>query len=259
MTIKTRPLVRSFDGYQAERGHSGPADKAGATGPAELEMPFENRIDAGKKLGRALQEYRDEDPIVVALPRGGVPVAAEVARALDAHLDVLIVRKIGVPWHPELAMGAVVDGTPPVTLRNDEVIAMAKVKEADFVAVRDRELAEIARRHQRYLAHMGPAASMKGRTIILVDDGAATGATIRVALRALRLREPARIVVALPVASPSAIAALRPEADTVTCLETHDDFDAIGHYYRNFGQIEDEEVLQILVRHPPPPATPARA
>lgn len=216
-------------------------------------MPFENRVDAGERLGRALQKYQHDDPIVVALPRGGVPVAAEVARALDAHLDVLIVRKIGVPWHAELAMGAVVDGTPPVTLRNDDVIAMAKVTEADFVAVRDRELAEIARRRQRYMAHLAPAASMKGRTIILVDDGAATGATIRVAVRALRLRGPARIVVALPVASSSAIATLTAEADAVICLETPNDFDAIGHYYRDFGQIQDEEVLQILARHTVPP------
>lgn len=219
-------------------------------------MPFENRIDAGAKLARALQGYRDDHPIVVALPRGGVPVAAEVARALNARLDVLIVRKIGVPRHPELAMGAVVGGNPPVTLRNDDVIAMAKVTEADFVAVRDKELAKIARRHQRYVAHMVPPASMKGRTIILVDDGAATGATIRVALRALRLRNPARIVVAVPVASPSAIATLTSEADAVACLETPDDFDAVGHYYRDFGQIQDEEVLQILARHPPPPAKP---
>lgn len=211
-------------------------------------MPFENRIDAGEKLGRALQRYRDDDPIVVALPRGGVPVAAEVARALNARLDVLIVRKIGVPRHPELAMGAVVGGDPPVTLRNDDVIAMAKVTEADFVAVRDKELAEIARRHQRYMAHTAPPTSMKGRNIILVDDGAATGATIRVALRALRLRNPARIVVAVPVASPSAIATLTLEADAVACLETHDDFDALGHYYRDFGQIEDDEVLRILAQ-----------
>lgn len=212
-------------------------------------MPFENRADAGERLARMLHQYRGDNPVVVALPRGGVPVAAEVARILAAQLDVLIVRKIGVPFQPELAMGAVVDGNPPVTLRNEDVIAMARVTDADFDAVRDRELAEIERRRQRYHAHAIPAIPTDGRTVILVDDGAATGATLRVAIRALRHGRPARIVVAVPVASAQAMAMLQSEADAVTCLETHEDLDAIGRYYRDFGQVEDDTVLQILARH----------
>ena len=214
-------------------------------------MPFENRADAGQRLARMLQQYRDDHPLVVALPRGGVPVAAEVAHALAAQLDVLIVRKIGVPFHPELAMGAVVEGNPPVTLRNEDVIAMARVTDVDFHAVRDRELAEIERRRQRYRAQAIPAVPTEGRTVILVDDGAATGATLRVAIRALRQGRPARIVVAVPVAAAQALAALRSEADAVTCLEAHEDLDAIGRYYRDFGQVDDETVLQVLARQAP--------
>lgn len=212
-------------------------------------MPFDDRKDAGERLGVALQGYRSDHPIIVALPRGGVPVAAEIALALDAPLELLIVRKIGVPQRPELAMGAIVDGEPPVTLRNEDVIASARVTEPDFAAARDRELAEIARRRQRYLVQKAPSGSMDGRTVILVDDGVATGATIRVAIRALRLRHPARIVVAVPVGPPDCLSTLRAEADAVVCLETHDAFDAIGRYYRDFRQVEDAQVLQSLALH----------
>jgi putative phosphoribosyl transferase len=209
-------------------------------------MPFIDRKDAGEQLGRALQGYRADNPVIVALPRGGVPVAAGICRALDAPLELLIVRKIGVPGRPELAMGAVVDGGSPVTLRNEGVIEMAGVTEADFAAVRDRELAEIMRRRQRYLTREEPGRSIQGRTLILVDDGVATGATIRVAIRALRLRNPSRIVVAVPVGPPDIPATLRSEADAVICLETPDNFQAIGQFYRDFSQVEDSQVLQIL-------------
>jgi putative phosphoribosyl transferase len=209
-------------------------------------MPFEDRIDAGERLARVLQGFKKDRPVIVALPRGGVLVAAEVARALDAPIELLIVRKIGVPRHAELAMGSIVDGNPPITLRNEDVIAMMGVTEAEFDGVRERELNEIIRRRQRYLGDRRASLPMRGRTVILVDDGIATGATIRVAIKALRLRQPHRIVVAVPVSDTSVIAALRGEADAVICLEAHDRLDAVGAYYRDFSQVEDEEVLRAM-------------
>ncbi len=213
-------------------------------------MPFHDRKDAGEQLAGALQKFRKDGPVVIALPRGGVPVGVEVARALDAPLELLIVRKIGVPRQPELAMGAIVDGDEPVVFRNEHVIAMAKVSEAEFAAIRDRELAEIDRRRQRYLAER-PFPPLADRTVIVVDDGIATGATVRVAIRALRVRHPRRIVVAVPVASPDVVQTLRGEADEVICLETHEAFGAIGLYYADFGQVEDDEVVRALTSAAP--------
>ena len=213
-------------------------------------MPFRDRRDAGVQLAGALEKFRADRPVVVALPRGGVPVAAEIARALGAPLDLLIVRKIGVPQQPELAMGAVVEGDPPFVLRNEEIIAMAGVGEQAFAAQRDSELAEIGRRRQRYLAQRPPV-PISGRTVILVDDGIATGATIRVGIRALRARRPARIVVAVPVAAPDTLRLMRPEVDDLVCLEAHEALGAIGLYYADFRQVGDDEVVRALAASPP--------
>jgi predicted phosphoribosyltransferase len=162
-------------------------------------MPFIDRTDAGRRLAKALARYKGQHPVVLALPRGGVPVAAEVAAALDAPLDLILVRKIGVPFQKELAMGAVVDGAEPVIVRNEEVIRLTGVSEDDFNATRDQELAEIERRRQRYLGNR-PYPQIAGRTVIVVDDGIATGATTRAALRAIRMRKPGKLVLAVPVA-----------------------------------------------------------
>ncbi len=214
-------------------------------------MPFDNRTDAGRKLAAALAQYKDRDPVVLALPRGGVPVAAEIATALGAPLDLLLVRKIGVPVQPELAMGAVVDGARPLTVRNEDVIAIAGISDETFERVRDRELAEIERRHRRYLGDRRPA-EVEGRTVIVVDDGIATGATTRAALRATRQRHPGRLVLAVPVAPTEAVEAMRAECDDVVCLESYADFGAIGFFYRDFRQLGDEDVIAILARFPPP-------
>jgi putative phosphoribosyl transferase len=208
-------------------------------------MSFSNRAQAGRSLARALIQYRDRRPLVLALPRGGVPVAAEVARALHAALDLIIVRKIGVPFQPELAMGAVVDGPAPLVIRNEGIIRMAGVSEADFARVRDRELAEIQRRRARYLANR-PHSDLKGRVAIVIDDGVATGATTRAALRAVRAQQPAHLILAIPVAPTEVLRELRAEADEIVCLEAHRHFGAIGFYYADFGQIADEEVTAIL-------------
>jgi len=211
-------------------------------------MSFKDRCEAGKKLAKALKRYADQRPIILALPRGGVPVAAEVAAALKAALDLVLVRKIGVPWQPELAMGAVVDGGTPIIVRNEDVIRDAGVDEAEFKRVCDHELAEIESRRRRYFGDRPPI-DVKNRVTIVIDDGIATGATIRAALRATRMRAPKALVLAVPVASTEALAELDKEADDVICLEAHDLLGAIGFYYSDFRQTSDEEVIAAMTRH----------
>ncbi|MBS0534027.1 MAG: phosphoribosyltransferase [Proteobacteria bacterium] len=210
-------------------------------------MPFTNRVAAGRDLARALAAYKGDKPIVMALPRGGVPVAAVVATALDAPLDLILVRKIGVPFQPELAMGAVVDGPAPITIRNDDVIASCGIDAKAFDEVRRRELTEIERRRQRYLAGR-PHPEVEGRTVIVVDDGIATGATTRAALQAMRERKAGKIVLAIPVAPADTIERLRGECDAIVCLESHTFFGAIGAYYADFRQVSDDEVVAMLDR-----------
>jgi len=212
-------------------------------------MPFRNRAEAGERLSTALVCYRDRDPVVLALPRGGVPVAGAVAAALDAPLDLILVRKIGVPFEPELAMGAIVDGGSPLVVRNEDVIRGAGIGEADFKAVCDAEFAEIERRRVRYLGSRDRA-EIKGRTAIVIDDGIATGATMRAALRATRMRGPKCLVLAVPVAPSETMTELRGEADDVICLEEYEAFGAIGYYYSDFHQVPDQEVIEILKRYP---------
>jgi len=208
-------------------------------------MPFSNRVEAGRQLAKALASYRQQHPVVLALPRGGVPVAAEIATALDAPLDLVLVRKIGVPFQPELAMGAVVDGSKPTVVRNEHVIELAGVSESDFAAIRDQELAEIERRRKLYLGDR-PHPELKDHTAIVVDDGIATGATTRAALRAIRTRKPRKLVLAVPVAPTQSLKELRDEADDIVCLEDHEDFGAIGFFYADFRQISDAEVIELL-------------
>ena len=212
-------------------------------------MPFRDRSDAGRRLAEALQSYRAQRPIVFALPRGGVPVAAEVCAALDAPLDLIIARKIGVPIQPELAMGAVAEGGEPV--RNEDVIALVGITDAEFAAVCERERREIGRRRRRYLGNR-PAVEVAGRPAIVIDDGIATGATMRAALLAVRARKPQKVVLAVPVAPTSTLDALRADADEIVCLEDHEPFGAIGLFYRDFTQVSDEEVVSMLARHPAP-------
>ena len=215
-------------------------------------MPFKDRTDAGRQLARALAAYHDPKPVILALPRGGVTVAAEVASAFAAPLDLILVRKIGVPQQPELAMGALVDGGAPLIVRNEDVIALANVNESEFNAVCDSELAEIERRRRRYLGDR-ERVDVAGRTAIIIDDGIATGATVRAALRATRLRKPAKLVLAVPVAPTDTIAQLQAEADDVVCLEVYAYFGAIGLYYADFQQVSDQMVIDALSRFPPRP------
>ena len=212
-------------------------------------MPFLNRSEAGRKLAAALFKYKDRQPVVLTLPRGGVPVAAEVAAALNAPLDLVLVRKVGVPFQPELAMGAVVDGGNPIVVRNEDVIRMANIDEEEFKMFCDAELAEIDRRRTRYLGDRDRMA-VAGRTVIVIDDGVATGATTRAALQAVRVRNPKTLVLAVPVAPTESLGPLSREVDDLVCLEDYESFGAIGFYYRDFQQISDEEVIETLRRFP---------
>jgi len=212
-------------------------------------MPFKDRSDAGRKLAKALASYKGQQPVILALPRGGVPVAAEVAAGLNAPLDLILVRKVGVPFQRELAMGAVVDGGAPVIVRNEDVIRLAGIDESEFKAVCDGELAEIERRRQRYLGSR-ERVDIRDRTAIVIDDGVATGATTKAALRATRSRNPKKLVLAVPVAPTESLAELRDDADDVVCLEDHEFFGAIGLYYADFSQVSDEEVNDTLKRLP---------
>lgn len=212
-------------------------------------MPFIDRDDAGRQLAKALARYKDRKPIILALPRGGVPVAAKVAEALHAPLDLLLVRKIGVPFQPELAMGAVVDGASPLTVRNEEVISLAGISEHEFSTVRDQQLAEIERRRKMYVGDR-PHPELAAHTVIVVDDGIATGATTRAALEAMRLRKPSKLVLAVPVAPTDTLKKLAGEADEIVCLEDYEEFGAIGFFYSDFRQVSDDEVIELLASHP---------
>jgi putative phosphoribosyl transferase len=213
-------------------------------------MVFQDRADAGRRLAVRLTRYKGKEVVVFALPRGGIPVAAPIAEALNASLDLVLVRKLGTPFQPELAMGAVADGGSPIVVRNEDVIAMAGISEAEFEAACRRELAEIERRRRLYLrARIRP--EVQGRVAIVVDDGVATGATTRAALRAVRARQPKTLVLAVPVAPPDALEPLRGEADETICLEVRSDFGAIGYFYSDFRQLDDDEVIAILDRFKP--------
>jgi putative phosphoribosyl transferase len=206
---------------------------------------FADRAEAGRLLAERLAAMALEDPLVLALPRGGVPVGAEIARALGAPLDVAFVRKIGAPDQPELAVGAIADGAEPEIVLNDKLVRDLGLS-ADYIAsAATRELAAIEQRRREY-APLRPAVEPQGRAVIVVDDGVATGMTMQAALRHLKRREPARLIAAAPVASREAVALLEREADEVVCLSAPRRFGSVGSFYRSFGQVSDEEVAALL-------------
>ncbi len=204
---------------------------------------FANRREAGRRLGQLLATSQIKDPVVIALPRGGVPVAFEVAAALDAPLDILVVRRLGVPWQPELGMGAAGEGG--IRTFNASVIADAGLTDAEVDAVIAREEDEVAQRAQRYRGAQ-PRQPVDGRTVILVDDGLASGFIVRAAIGFLRRGRARRIVVAVPVAPAETIARLTRLADEVVCLEAPDCLTSVGQFYRDFTQVSDQAVAELL-------------
>jgi putative phosphoribosyl transferase len=207
-------------------------------------QPFRDRIEAGELLAERLAAYRDRDDVVVlALPRGGVPVAREVSRALGVPFDVYVVRKLGVPGHEELAMGAIATGG--VRQINHDVVDALGIQGNVIDAVAVREQRELERREQDYRGNRGPL-SLANRTVILVDDGLATGSTMRAAVKAVRQQQPARVIVAVPVGAVSTCADLATEADDVVCVRMPDPFVAVGLWYRDFTPTTDLEVRTLL-------------
>jgi putative phosphoribosyl transferase len=206
---------------------------------------FRDRREAGRLLATHLALLQFTDPVVLGLPRGGVPVAAEVAAALAAPLDVLLVRKLGAPYQPELAIGAVVSGDTNEVVLNEDIVARLRLTQADIDAERDRQLAVLDERRALYRAARAPQ-RVEGRTAIVVDDGAATGATLRVALKGVARQRPGRLIAAVPVASKHAVELLRQEADEVVTVRVPRIFGAVGAFYRDFSEVSDDEVVALL-------------
>lgn len=206
---------------------------------------FRDRTDAGEHLARALAEYKSADPVVLALPRGGLPVARIVADALAAPLDIVLVRKIGAPGQSELALGALVDGDPPEAVLNADLVELFGVSE-DYLAQEKQALSkELDRRRESYLGDR-ERTDVAGKTAIVVDDGIATGATMRAALTATRSRSPKTLVLAVPVAPGESLRELSEEADRVVCLSTPEHFRAVSLHYQRFPQVSDDEVIALL-------------
>lgn len=209
-------------------------------------LPLSDRSEAGRELADALAHYRGrQDVLVLALPRGGVPVAYEIASALQAPLDLVLVRKLGAPGQRELAMGAIASGG--IRVLNENLISTLNVSGRDIESVAEREQRELERREVAYRGDR-PRQGISGRTVILVDDGVATGATMRAAIASLRQQNPARIVIALPLAPASTVNTLAREADEVICLHSPEPFVAIGRWYQDFSQVSDREVRGLLAR-----------
>lgn len=216
---------------------------------------FRDRQEAGRKLAEELARLKLPDPVVLALPRGGVPVAAEIADALKAPLDLVIVRKVGAPGNPELAVAAIVDGNPPDVVLNREIVEAYDLDDAALRFLVSQERPELERRRIAYLGDRRPL-STANKTVILVDDGAATGTTMKVAIRAIKRRSPREIIVALPVAPSDILAALAEEADRTICLSKPARFFALSYHYRSFPQLSDGEVVSLLKDHAPEKSAP---
>ena len=222
-----------------------------AADPARQQpIVYTNREAAGQMLARRLMSYAHTDAVVLGIPRGGVPVAKEVADALDAPLDVIVVRKLGAPGQPELGIGAVVDGDHPRAIFNQDIIEHLGVSDEYIEAEIARQLKEVNRRETAYRGGRAKV-PLRGKTVIVVDDGIATGSSVRAALRGVRRQKPKRLILAIPVAPAESIEALRSDADEIVCLETPEDFFAVGQFYRDFRQVSDDQVKAILGKEQP--------
>jgi len=208
---------------------------------------FEDRDDAARKLARELTPYRGGNTVIIGLARGGVVLAYRRARELDAQRGLLVVRKIGAPWNPELAIGAITNGPEPQVFLNEGLIRQLDVSREFVDAAIEKETATLRERHTEYAAHL-PELDLADKTVIVTDDGIATGATVKVAVRAIRRRRPAGCILAVPVASPRAVRELEREVDRLVCPHQPEYFQAVGQFYRHFSQVSDAEVVALLER-----------
>lgn len=234
LDLVIRHAIRWFDAHLAQP-HAA----------SSVRLPFADRRAAGRALATRLASFTDSHPLILALPRGGVPVAFEVASRLGAELDLLLVRKLGAPGHPELGIGAVVDGANPQLVLNQEIVRQLAPHAGYIHNEMHRQIVEMERRRHAYLGDRAPVA-IAGRTVIVVDDGVATGGTVTAALRGVRQSKPARLVLAVPVAPQDSLAALASECDEVICLACPEPFHAVGAHYADFAQTDDDEVKRLL-------------
>lgn len=204
---------------------------------------FRNREEAGRRLAAELWDYAHRRPLILALPRGGVPVAYEIAHALLAPLDVWVVRKIGVPWHPELGIGAVAEGG--YVHLSEDIMRRTGLSEEEILSATNKARRELEERVRQFRGPH-PRPTLEGRTVMLVDDGVATGGTVRAAVRSVREQNPAEIVLAIPVAPPEVLSSLSQEVDRTVCLHTPSQLYAVGQWYQDFGQVPDQEVVHLL-------------
>jgi putative phosphoribosyl transferase len=211
----------------------------------QMKVFFKDRLDAGRELVKALKKLELQSPVVLALPRGGVVIAAEIAKFFKSAHDILLVRKIGAPFNPELAVGAVVEGNPPRIFLNQELIRVLKVTD-DYLKSETVKQEEEIRRRDKLYRDGKPRSKISGKTVILVDDGVATGASIRAAIEGIRDEKPSRLVLAVPVAPPDTVKEIQKEVDDLICLVSPEDFKAVGQFYRHFAQVSDEEVTHLL-------------
>ena len=238
------PVSRRYSAFRRAPPGTGIAPRSIVAARDPTQRIFRNRREAGLELAERLRQYGGRDDVVVlGLPRGGVPVASEVARVLEAPLDIFVVRKLGVPGHSELAMGAIAGGG--VRVLNDDVVRWYGLPLATIDAVASAEQAELERREHAYRNGRSPI-PLGGRVVLIVDDGLATGSTMRAAVRAVRQLKPSRVVVAVPVGAPDTCRDLERAADEVVCLATPEPFEAVGLWYEDFGQTTDEEVRDLL-------------
>lgn len=210
-------------------------------------MIFHDRLEAGKKLAEALQKTKRDNPLILALPRGGVEVAAPVAAAFKVPIDVLFVRKLGAEFNPELGVGAIVEGNPPQTFLNDDLVKVLRVT-PEFLETEKKKQTEVMKEQQRIFRAGRERPSATGRQVILIDDGIATGATVKAALKGLRNEKPSKLTLAVPVAPPSTVSDLRKDVDEVICLYEPEDFQAVGQFFRRFPRLTDELVVKLLQR-----------
>jgi putative phosphoribosyl transferase len=222
---------------------------------SEQDIVFQDRTDAGRQLAQALAGIRLRDPVVLALPRGGVPLGCEIARSLNAPLDLLLVRKIGAPGHSEYGIGAVIEGRPPQRVIDADAVRYSRASETYIEEETRRQMEVIARRRKLYFGGRAPL-DLTGRDIVVVDDGIATGNTVRAALKGLRGRGAGRVVLAVPVAPSDVAERFRAEVDDLVCLKRVDDFSSVGEHYADFRQLTDEEVLRLLAKSQPERGTP---